>query len=120
MLTYCILRKKNKQNDLKIVKTGFSLPAFFFGPIWGLFKKLWLFSLIGFSFLFFFKLAFEETDIFYVFYLFSTASSFFCGFFARDLLILQLIKNNFYPVKHVSANSKEGAIIQYLSEERSE
>ena len=120
MLTYCILRKKDNKDDLKILETGFSLSAFIFGPIWGVFKRLWLFSLIGFSLFFFSKLIYKETNLFYIFYLFSSISSFFWGFFARDLLILKLIENNFYPVKHINATSKESAIIQFLSEERNE
>ena len=34
MITYCIL-KNNLDKDLIVVKTGFSILAFFLGPIWG-------------------------------------------------------------------------------------
>ena len=43
MITYCIL-KNSLDKDLIVVKTGFSILAFFLGPIWGLFRKLWVYS----------------------------------------------------------------------------
>ena len=50
MFTYCILRNNNDKNDYEIVETGFSFLAFIFGPAWGLFKKLWIFSSVDFLF----------------------------------------------------------------------
>ena len=46
----------------------------------------------------------------------SLISSFFWGFYARDLQIQYLIENNFKPIKLINAKSKEGAIVQFLSE----
>ena len=50
MITYCIL-KNSLDKDLIVVETGFSILAFFLGPIWGLFRKLWVYSAIGIAFL---------------------------------------------------------------------
>ena len=55
-------------------------------------------------------------NIFFV--LSSIASSFFWGKFARDLYIQKLITNKFKPLKHVVANSREDAIIKFLTESR--
>ena len=56
----------------------------------------------------------------YLFLIFSSGSSFFWGFFARDLYIQKLIHNNFSPIKHINAKTKENALIKYLSEEKDE
>ncbi len=120
MFTYCILRNNNDKNDYEIVETGFSFLAFIFGPAWGLFKKLWIFSLVGFFILFISKFVLVEANNNYLFFIFSSGSSFFWGFFARDLYIQKLINNNFSPIKHINAKSKENALIKYLSEENDE
>ncbi len=117
MITYCIL-KKNLNKDLVVVETGFSILAFFLGPIWGLFRKLWVYSAIGIAFLSYCNFIFIVYDVKNFFVLSSIASSIFWGKFARDLYIQKLIKKKFKPVKHVVANSKEDAIIQFLIESK--
>ena len=120
MFTYCVLRNNNDKNDYEIVETGFSFLAFIFGPAWGLFKKLWIFSSIGFLILFVSKFMLFGANNNHLFLTFSSASSFFWGFFARDLYIQNLIHNNFSPIKHINAKTKENALIKYLSEEKDE
>ena len=117
MITYCIL-KKSLDKDLIVVETGFSIFAFFLGPIWGLFRKLWVYSTIGIAFLSYCNFILLVYDLKYFFVLGSLASSLFWGKFARDLYIQKLIKKRFKPLKHVVANSKEDAIIQFLTESR--
>ena len=117
MITYCIL-KKSLDEDLIVVKTGFSILAFLLGPIWGLFNKLWLYSAIGVAFLSYCNFILRVYDQDYFFILSSIASSLFWGKFARDLYIQELIKRKFKPLKHVVANSKEDAIIKFLTESR--
>ena len=117
MITYCIL-KNSLDKDLIVVKTGFSIFAFFLGPIWGLFRKLWAYSIIGIAFLSYCNFILSVHDLKYFFVLSSIASSFFWGKFARDLYIQKLIKMKFKPLKHIVANSKEDAIIQFLTESR--
>ena len=117
MITFCIL-KKSLEKDLIVVKTGFSILAFLLGPIWGLFNKLWMYSAIGIAFLSYCNFILMTYDLKYFFVLCSIASSFFWGKFARDLYIQKLIKKKFKPLKHVVANSKEDAIIQFLTESR--
>ena len=116
MLTYCIL-KKNNTNDIEITETGFSVLAFIFGPLWGFFKKLWLFSFIGIIFLFGFKFLFQTVGSNYLILIVSICSSIFWGFFARDLYIQSLILQKFKPIKHIVASSRENALIKHLSEE---
>ncbi len=116
MLTFCILKNENSNEDLEIIETGFSLFAFIFGPIWALFKKLWFYSLIGIIFLASFNLIFEIIDLSSFFFLISLVSSFFWGFFARDLQIQFLIDKSYAPVKLINAKSKESALIKFLSE----
>ena len=119
MITYCILKNSlDKDKDLIVVKTGFSILAFFFGPIWGLFRKLWLYSIIGIAFLSYCNFILSVYDLKFFFVLFSIASSLFWGKFANDLYIQKLIKRKFKPIKHVVATSKEDAIIQFLTESR--
>ena len=117
MITYCIL-KKSLDEDLIVVKTGFSILAFLLGPIWGLFNKLWLYSAIGIAFLSYCNFILRVYDQDYFFILSSIASSLFWGKFARDLYIQKLIKKKFKPLSHVVANSKEDAIIKFLTESR--
>jgi len=117
MITFCIL-KNSLSKDLIVVKTGFSILAFFLGPIWGLFRKLWMYSAIGMAFLIYCNFILSVYDLKYFFILSSIASSLFWGKFARDLYIQNLIKRKFKPLKHVVANSKEDAIIQFLTESR--
>tara|TARA_B100000963_G_scaffold102450_1_gene88684 strand:- start:156 stop:509 length:354 start_codon:yes stop_codon:yes gene_type:complete len=117
VITYCIL-KNSLDKDFIVVKTGFSILAFFFGPIWGLFRKLWIYSAIGIAFLSYCNFILSVYDLKYSFVIASIASSLFWGKFARDLYIQQLIKRKFKPLKHVVANSKEDAIIQFLTESR--
>ena len=117
MITYCIL-KNNLDKDLIVVKTGFSILAFFFGPIWGLFRKLWVYSIIGIAFLTYCNFILSVYDLKYFFVLSSIASSLFWGKFARHLYIQKLIKRKFKPLKHVVATSKEDAIIKFLTESR--
>ena len=115
MITYCILQK-SLDKDLIVTETGFSILAFFLGPIWGLFRKLWLYSAIGIAFLIYCNFILSIYDLKYFFVLSSIASSLFWGKFARDLYIQRLINRKFKPLKHVVANSKEEAIIQFLTE----
>ena len=117
MITYCIL-KNSLDKDLIVVKTGFSILAFFLGPIWGLLRKLWVYSALGIAFLSYCNFILSVYDLKYSFVIASIASSLFWGKFARDLYIQQLIKRKFKPLKHVVANSKEDAIIQFLTESR--
>ena len=117
MITYCIL-KNSLDKDLIVVRTGFSFLAFFLGPIWGLFRKLWVYSAIGIAFLCYCNFILSVHDLKYFFVLSSIASSFFWGKFARDLYIQKLITNKFKPLKHVVANSREDAIIKFLTESR--
>ena len=117
MITYCIL-KKSLDKDLVAVETGFSILAFLLGPIWGLFRKLWLYSIIGIAFLSYCNFILSVHDLKYFLILSSIASSLFWGKFARDLYIQKLIERKFKPLKHVVANSKEDAIIQFLTESK--
>ena len=117
MITYCIL-KNSLDKNLIVVKTGFSIIAFILGPIWGLFRKLWIYSAIGIAFLSYCNFILSVYDLKYFFVLSSVASSLFWGKFARDLYIQNLITRKFKPLKHVVANSKEDAIIQFLNESR--
>ena len=117
MITYCIL-KNSLDKDLVVVKTGFSIFAFFLGPIWGLFRKLWVYSIIGIAFLTYCNFILSFYDLKYFFVICSFASSLFWGKFANDLYIQKLIKRKFKPIKHVVATSKEDAIIQFLTESR--
>ena len=117
MITYCIL-KKSLDKDLIVAKTGFSILAFLLGPIWGIFRKLWVYSAIGIAFLSYSNFILSVYDVKYFFVLSSFASSLFWGKFARDLYIQKLITKNFKPLKHVVANSKEDAIIKFLTESK--
>ena len=116
MLTYCILKNKKTEASIKIEETGFSFFAFFFGPIWGLYKTLWRDSLIGIVLLIIFRIVLEKMGFISFFFFIALFSSIFWGFFARDLYIQNLIRKDFFPVKLVSAHSKESAMLKYLSE----
>ncbi len=117
MITYCILKKIDSEEIVEITETGFCFLAFIFGPIWGLFKSLWLYSFIGIGILVSLNYLFNSSDIFSFLYLSSLSSSFFWGVFGRDLYIQKLISNKFLPITHLNATSKEKAMVKYLSDE---
>jgi hypothetical protein len=116
MLTFCILENKKTETNIKIVETGFSFLAFFFGPIWGLYKTLWGYSFLGITLLLGFRVILENIDLGPFFFFIALLSSVFWGFFARDLYIQNLIGKEFFPIKLVNAPTKENAILKYLSE----
>ncbi len=116
MLTYCILKNVDSEDKLEITETGFCLLAFIFGPIWGISKSLWLYSLAGIVILVSINLIFTNPDIYVLLYISSISSSFFWGVFGRDLYIQKLINNKFYPVTHLNASSKEKAMVKFLSD----
>ena len=116
MLTYCILRNVESEDKLEITETGFCFLAFIFGPIWGISKSLWLYSFIGAAILILFNLIFEDSNVYLLLYLSSISSSFFWGFFGRDLYIQKLINNKFLPIAHLNASSREKAMVKYLSD----
>ena len=119
MLTFCIL-KNNLDKNLIVAETGFSIFAFVLGPVWGVFKKLRLYSFIGIFFLALSSYVLEMFKASDLFVFISLVSSFFWGKFARDLYIQDLISKNFTPIKHVNAESKETAFIKFLAEEKNE
>ena len=119
MLTFCIL-KNNLHKNIIVTETGFSILAFFLGPVWGGIKKLWLYSLIGVFFLVISSFILEIFNASYLFVFYLLVSCFFWGKFARDLYIQDLISKNFLPIKHINADSKENALIQFLTEEKNE
>ena len=116
MITYCILKNVNSEDSVEVTETGFCFLAFIFGPIWGLFKSLWLYSLIGIGTLVLLNYLFNNSDIPLLLYLSSISSSFFWGIFGRDLYIQKLIYNKFLPITHLNASSKEKAMLNYLSQ----
>ena len=61
---------------MKLLKRVF-LFSIYIGPAWGLFKKLWIFSLVGFFILFISKFVLVEANNNYLFFIFSSGSSFF-------------------------------------------
>ena len=116
MITYCILKKNNSEDSIEIAETGFCFLAFIFGPIWGLFKSLWLYSFIGIVTLVSLNYLSNSSDMLSLLYLSSLLSSFFWGVFGRDLYIQKLIYNKFLPITHLNASSKEKAMVKYLSD----
>ena len=116
MITYCIL-KKSLDKDLVAVETGFSILAFLLGPIWGLFRKLWLYSAIGIAFLSYCNFILSVYDLKYFFFIFNCLKL-ILGKICKRFIHSKLIKRKFKPLKHIVANSKEDAIIQFLTESR--
>tara|TARA_Y100000589_G_scaffold302412_1_gene313975 strand:+ start:641 stop:991 length:351 start_codon:yes stop_codon:yes gene_type:complete len=112
--TFCILKSKKSPVNIEIIPIGFSWLAFFFGPLWALTYKLWKDFLIWFVLLLFVFLLskyFLATPFFFL-----ILSSFFWGFFAKDILIQNLIKKKFQPVRIVTASNEKNALLTFLSE----
>ena len=115
MTTFCILEKNN---EIEIVKMGFSWKAFFFNFVWGLSHKIWLFSLIWFSTLLISLISFF---VFWItlnsFFLNLIFSSFFWGIYGNDILLFYLVrKMNFVPKKIISSQNSKTAFYSYILE----
>ena len=115
MATFCILEKNN---EMEIVKIGFSWKAFFFNFIWGLSHKIWFFSFIW---LLIFLILITGLFLlwiridFVLFYL--VFSSFFWGIYGNDILLFYLVKKDKYiPKKMISSTNFSTAFYSYFLE----
>ncbi|MAZ07121.1 MAG: hypothetical protein CMM99_01455 [Rickettsiales bacterium] len=112
--TFCILKSNKSPVNIEIIPMGFSWLTFFFGPLWALTYKLWKDFILWFSalLLIFLLSKFFSVTLFF----FLIVSSFFWGFFANDILIQNLIKKKFHPVRVVTASNEKNALLTFLSE----
>ena len=112
MKTYFIFQNNLKRPDLKALDNGFSFFALIFGPIWGLIKGLWFFSLINLSFMLFIKIFYDDFLVQLIFF-----SNLFWGFLGKDLCIQNLIDSNYTAQKVISASSHKKALLTYFSDQ---
>ena len=115
MTTFCILEKNN---EMEIVKIGFSWKAFFFNFVWGLSHKIWFFSSIWLSIFIalitssFLSLISIDSFLFYLVF-----SSFFWGIYGNDILLFYLVKKDKYiPKKMISSSNLATAFYSYFLE----
>ena len=115
MTTFCILEKNN---EMEIIKVGFSWKAFFFNFVWGLSHKIWFFSFIWLSIFlvviisFFLSLMRIDSVLLYL-----VSSSFFWGIYGNDILLFYLVKKEKYiPKKMVSSTNLSTAFYSYFLE----
>ena len=119
MNTYCVFKNCNDNDDLRISRVGFSFWALLTGPIWGVFSKLWVFSFLSFFLIFFsifLSFWFENLEGYY--YIVLIITNLFWGIFARDMYMQQLIKEDYSPLRFITANSKKNAMLIFLSERK--
>ena len=116
MGSFCFLEKND---EIEIVKIGFSWKAFLFTFFWGLSQNLWIYSVLWYlSTLIFcsFLIADSIIDL-NTLIIFILLSCFFWGFFGNYILINDLIsKKSFHAKKVIPSSSLTGAILVYYSE----
>jgi hypothetical protein len=118
MKTFSIYSKNTDQNntnptDLIILKDGFCVEAFIFGPLWALYKKLWIIGIISVLIL---TVSYNINNIYS-----SLLSDFIeelvlfaYGFLAYDILDYKLNKTGYKLQDIVIANSHEEAELIHL------
>lgn len=113
MQLFSIYTSKNNKDDIVALKEGFSIQAFIFGPLWALYKQMWLIgsiNIIIYIILIMLKSYIPEflsdllNNILFLSY----------GFFASDLLSYRLSNNNYDLQDVVIANNKEQAELTFL------
>ena len=114
MIDYLIL--KNKEEDFKVLETGFSYFALLYGPLWAAFNLLWIPCLLGIFIIILLTFIFKSLGFEYLYFFIGLLTNLFWGAFGRDLLLQKHINKNYYPVKIIGASSRKKALIKYLSE----
>ena len=112
MKTYFIFQNNFKKKDLRALDNGFSFFALIFGPIWGLIKGLWFFSVINLCFMIFLKVFYDNFLVQLIFF-----SNIFWGVLGKDLYIQNLIDSNYTAQKVISASSDKKALLTYFSDQ---
>ena len=116
MGSFCFLEKNE---EIEIVKIGFSWKPFLFTFFWGLSQNLWIYSVSWYLFtliFFSFSMAYSIIDL-NILIIFILISCFFWGFFGNSILINDLIRNkSFYAKKIIPSSSLTEAILVYYSE----
>ena len=116
MGSFCFLEKNN---EIEIVKIGFSWKPFLLTFFWGLSQSLWIYSVPWylFSLIIFFSSMVYSMIGYNILIIFIFTSCFFWGFFGNFLLINDLIRNKgFQAKKIIPSSSLTGAILVYYSE----
>ena len=116
MGSFCFLEKNE---EIEIVKIGFSWKPFLFTFFWGLSQNLWIYSVSWYLFtLIFFSFSMANSIIdLNILIIFILISCLFWGFFGNLILINDLIRNkSFYAKKVIPSSSLTGAILVYCSE----
>ena len=113
MKTFSIYSKNSSPNDLIILKDGFCVEAFIFGPLWALYKKLWIIGLIS---IFILTVSYNINNIYS-----GLLSSFIeemvvfvYGFLAYDILDYKLNKTGYKLQDIIMADSCQEAELIHL------
>ena len=113
MESFFILKNISKPKKIIAEKNGFNKYPFFLGPFWGLFKGLWL---EGFIWLILINFAiYLAPDLSLLFIL---TSSFFWGFFGKDIYIQKLINSKYVAEDLILADSPRTAILIFLTKNK--
>lgn len=110
MNIYCVYSDSEKnQDELLIVKQGFSIFASVFNVVWAIYHKMWLLVLIvGVMGIIAFPL--EKMQLYYIF---DIAILFIFGFFADDFRNYYAKKKGYILSDIVIADSDEEAELKY-------
>ena len=108
---------KNQSGALKVVKKGWSFPAFSFGIFWCFYKKLYDIGTILFLASFFFNLIFSSNKQFNInAYILSICISGWLGSSGNKLIENNLLKSGYKFKKTIGALNPKSAISKYIND----
>jgi hypothetical protein len=113
MKAFTIYTSTKDKNDIIVLREGFCIEAFIFGPLWALYKKMWL---IGIATIALHGILYNLTGYIPSFMIdfIGNLVLLLYGFFAVDLMSYKLCKNSYNLEDIIIANSQEEAEINFL------
>lgn len=111
MNIYCVYKdsRKNQQDELLIVKQGFSLFASIFNVFWAIYHKMWLLVFLT-CIVSIIALPLEKMQLYYIL---DIAILLIFGFFAEDLRNYYILKKGYMLSDIIAATHEEEAELKY-------
>ncbi|RTK92790.1 MAG: hypothetical protein EKK61_02520 [Rickettsiales bacterium] len=110
MNIYCVYKDSSKnQDELLIVKQGFSIWAAIFNAAWAIYHKMWLLVIIT-CVVGVIAFPLEKLQLYYIF---DIAILFVFGFFADDFRNYYIHKKGFVLSDIIAADNEEEAELKY-------
>jgi len=114
MKIYIVYRKKSMQDEIAVIKSGFSLYAMFFGLFWALYHKMWSLSIVILLFNIIAGMI-NSDSIFGVNQVITIFGGIMMGVFAQDLREYFIQKKGYAIQDIICAGSEVEAELKFLS-----